>query len=198
MENFRCADSTQSQGSSHSALIEDFLNQTFQKENEPVYRCPTGTVPAVEMYDSEAAQGDTAAGQSAVLTANNAFDHSAEILDPGQKGLEYLNSHKSPTEIASQYAKNWQEGRYQFFTPFLNDIYHIAKNSDDKAATLKQIQDTMNQILKDDPKDTEVALDLRADGTVLVRFGDRNSFYRRIVDLKEPFHYGNSFSWEDY
>ncbi|HIA54252.1 MAG TPA: hypothetical protein EYN91_19535 [Candidatus Melainabacteria bacterium] len=187
----RCIATPESQAQNYSTFIEDFLNQTFQKENQPVFRCPAGVVPDVDFYDSAAEGNDGAA------VAADQGDDKVESLDPRQQGYEFLTTHKSPTEIADKYAKDWMEGHYQFMTPFLQDIYDVARSSDDKAATLKKIQDRMNDLMKDDPKDTEVALDLRNDGTVLMRFGDSTKFYRHIIDLKAPFYQGNRFSHED-
>ena len=56
----------------------------------------------------------------------------------------------------------------------------------------------MNELMKNDPKDTQVALDLRPDNTILMRFGNSSSFYRHIIDLNRPIHeQNNRYSYDD-
>jgi len=185
----RCVESNP-QPEANNNWIDKFLTETYQIQNRPQTRCP-GFVDAadVELFESEKGKEHA---DTAVAAANT------ENFDPRQNGFEYLKTHKNPTDIAEQYAKDWQQGHYQFWTPFLTDIYDVAKSSADKAATLKLIENKMNELMKNDPKDTQVALDLRPDNTILMRFGNSSSFYRHIIDLNRPIHeQNNRYSYDD-
>lgn len=166
----------------NNPFIQEYLDATGQnhqqaaKDNDEgaVHRCPD-FLTDVEMYDSENEEQPAESVQTEDGTVN---------FDPRQEGFAFPDNNKSTAAIAKENANEFLAGDYKYMTPFLEDIYDAVKNSPNKDATLKEIQDGMNAIFAQQEEVHEVEFEMEPDGRVDVRYGTDRFFLQRFIDLE--------------